>query len=131
MDERVDSEDRDRSGRIDRFFLSQERDTRSSQKPPMGCPTQEPGSTDPKNKRVNPQRMIGPSMNPLLSAPSTSAQGEGPPVTPAFLCWNCKRKDHRNSDCPEPKKIFCFRYGRLDVTRPNCPGCSGNGIGSR
>ena len=131
MDERDVSEDGDRAGPMDRFFLSQKRDTRSSRKPSMGVPTQGPGSTDPDPRRADPQRTTGPSIKPLLSTLSTSVQSEGPPGPLAFLCWNCKKEGHRHSECPEPRRIFCFRCGKLEVTRPNCPRCSGNGIGSR
>lgn len=45
------------------------------------------------------------------------------------VCWNCGKRGHRFKKCSEPKKIFCFRCGTLNVVASNCPKCSKNGKG--
>lgn len=41
-------------------------------------------------------------------------------------CWNCQKNGHLNRNCPEPRKIHCYRCGTPDVTVRTCNKCSGN-----
>lgn len=40
------------------------------------------------------------------------------------LCWNCGDGSHKFKKCQKPKKIFCFKCGKSDVTCLKCPDCS-------
>lgn len=45
-----------------------------------------------------------------------------------IVCWNCKKTGHVRQACPEPKRVVCYRCGKMDVTVRQCPNCSpGNG----
>jgi hypothetical protein len=48
-----------------------------------------------------------------------------------ITCWNCKKTGHLNRDCPNPRKMHCYRCGAPDVTIRTCPKCSRSGNGSR
>lgn len=41
-------------------------------------------------------------------------------------CWNCKKSGHRFRQCTQPKRRFCFKCGRDEVTSRSCPVCSKN-----
>ncbi|KAL3269388.1 hypothetical protein HHI36_008458 [Cryptolaemus montrouzieri] len=32
------------------------------------------------------------------------------------VCWNCERSGHHRHSYPEPKKLLCYRCGKMDVT---------------
>ena len=46
-------------------------------------------------------------------------------------CWNCQEPGHLNRNCPNPKRIHCFRCGASNVTVRSCPKCSNSGNDSR
>lgn len=39
-------------------------------------------------------------------------------------CWNCEQYGHRFKDCEEPRRMFCYLCGYLNVTCNKCPSCS-------
>lgn len=40
-------------------------------------------------------------------------------------CWNCNELGHRFQACTRPRQQkFCFRCGKVGVTRYSCPNCS-------
>lgn len=41
-------------------------------------------------------------------------------------CWNCTKIGHRQSNCPEPRRVHCFKCGEPNVTIRSCPKCSEN-----
>lgn len=41
-------------------------------------------------------------------------------------CWNCGKIGHRRQNCPQPKKLHCYKCGKPDVTVRSCPSCSVN-----
>lgn len=45
-------------------------------------------------------------------------------------CWNCGRKEHRWSDCKDPRRKFCFKCGRKDVTVRTCSKCNAGNLNS-
>jgi len=53
------------------------------------------------------------------------------PPTRILTCWNCNQTGHLNRQCPNPRKIHCYRCGAQDVTIKSCPKCSPSGNGSR
>ncbi|CAA9997936.1 unnamed protein product [Nesidiocoris tenuis] len=61
-----------------------------------------------------------------LGTPSPQKRGspqvEHRPST--SVCWNCRGSGHRFQDCVNDLKIFCWRCGTPDVTRPSCPHCN-------
>lgn len=63
-----------------------------------------------------------PHFNPQQLPPSTSR-----PLT----CWNCNRTGHLNRQCPDPRKMHCYRCGASNVTSKSCPKCSLSGNGFR
>lgn len=42
------------------------------------------------------------------------------------FCWNCGDSTHKFRKCNKPKKLFCFKCGRPDVTSTKCPECVKN-----
>ena len=44
-----------------------------------------------------------------------------------ITCWNCQKTGHLNRNCPNPKKIHCFRCGAPNVTVKNCSKCTNSG----
>lgn len=77
------------------------------------------------------------SSSPVQSKgkPSSPSQGNRPstPVTPRkevtppksqLHCWNCSGP-HVYLNCDQPRKRFCYRCGRPEVTVKDCPKCSG------
>lgn len=49
-------------------------------------------------------------------------------------CYNCDQQGHSFQDCSAPRRVFCYRCGRLNVTVRRCPNCtnnSGNAPGRR
>lgn len=37
-----------------------------------------------------------------------------------LICWNCQESSHTFSNCKKPKKKFCHRCGRPNVTANEC-----------
>ncbi|XP_072378890.1 uncharacterized protein [Diabrotica undecimpunctata] len=50
---------------------------------------------------------------PLTSKPNSST-----------ACWNCQGKGHSHRECRRPRKIFCYRCGKSQVTFPQCTNCN-------
>ena len=48
------------------------------------------------------------------------------PTPRVFKCWNCGEPGHGFTSCTGPRNRFCFGCGQKDVTKPECPRCSGN-----
>lgn len=42
------------------------------------------------------------------------------------LCWNCGDNGHKFKKCHKPKKIFCYKCGKHNVTSLKCPECTKN-----
>lgn len=38
-------------------------------------------------------------------------------------CWNCEEVGHRYHDCLQPRRVFCYGCGAVNVYRPNCDRC--------
>lgn len=49
-----------------------------------------------------------------------------PNVSSNRVCWNCNQSGHLATACQRPKKRYCYRCGKTDVTVATCPKCSGN-----
>ena len=72
--------------------------------------------SNPDNSSVNIDRVDTPSG----SRPNSS-----------IVCWNCQNTGHINRNCPNPRKIHCFRCGTPNVTVRACPKCRDSGNGPR
>lgn len=65
-----------------------------------------------------------PRVEPARAAISENDEGD------ERICWNCDQTGHNWKRCPGERKVFCFRCGEKEVTRPNCPHCSTNRLGN-
>lgn len=64
---------------------------------------------------------------PVTTEVTRNGDGTSRPV----LCWNCGEHDHKFRRCKKPKKIFCFKCGKSEVTSTSCPTCQKNGRATR
>ena len=60
---------------------------------------------------------------PRSGQPRPTIAGQ-PPHATDLLCWNCQKTGHRHRDCPEPRRVFCYRCSYSGVTTQNCPFCN-------
>lgn len=76
----------------------------------------------------------------FVSCPSTSSDVESLSAQVARVnvsahtgikCWNCNELGHPHHRCTKPRKMFCYRCGKVDVTTRNCPSCSHSGNADR
>lgn len=44
-----------------------------------------------------------------------------------IICWNCREKGHRFTDCLKERTIFCYGCGKQDIFKPNCVTCQNQG----
>lgn len=65
------------------------------------------------------------SAYPIAAAASAHPDHQGP------MCWNCRPRGHVFRNCQEPRKIFCYRCGKENVTSVGCPTCPKNAFRSR
>lgn len=85
-------------------------------------------STDeplPSASRNAPNNMVN-FPAPTSEVVEVRQQPSGHNTSRSVICWNCKKAGHINRQCPDPKKIHCFKCGTPDVTARSCPKCSGN-----
>lgn len=59
---------------------------------------------------------------PPLRNPRTPGPGVAP-ISQVY-CYRCRVSTHSMRDCQAERTIFCFRCGKKDVRRPDCPNCS-------
>ena len=45
------------------------------------------------------------------------------------VCWNCRKKGHRFTDCLDERSIFCVGCGAENIYKPNCINCQNQGNG--
>lgn len=46
-------------------------------------------------------------------------------------CWNCQKLGHTRQNCPEPRKLICYRCDEANVSVRNCPHCSSGNASRR
>lgn len=67
-----------------------------------------------------------------MSRPSTSKGVRFNLNVSSITCWNCNIDGHKFTECDKPRnKSFCFRCGKLGVTKYSCDCCPKNGPSGR
>ncbi|XP_024942641.1 uncharacterized protein LOC112494619 [Cephus cinctus] len=82
-------------------------------------PRKEPIST---SSRTNHARRDATAEKPLLPERETTTAPA--PDQRAFDCWNCRQSGHRHRECPEPRRLFCYRCGLSGVSTARCTFCN-------
>ena len=100
----------------------------------------EQGTTPSRNSPVK-DSTSGVRGRPQVGSPKSPPTPNSNPFIPPLIdrrtdmwsptCWNCSRAGHRHADCREPRKRICYRCGRRDVIKSDCPNCSGNSLERR
>ena len=83
-------------------------------KPPLATDPRRPQASHSSESDASPlrqRRSVG------ETGPRTSNPGDS-------VCWNYQKRGHRHRDCPEPRRVFCYRCSKSGVTTQNCPFCS-------
>ncbi|XP_012273669.1 uncharacterized protein LOC105696077 [Orussus abietinus] len=97
----------------------------------------EPGpfDKDPRRKRRTAALLVSPMAQMLRSvspAPKTSSTElcrieETSPVAHPLMgdeCWNCLQLGHSYSQCPQPRRRFCYGCGMPGMLRKGCSKCA-------
>lgn len=86
-------------------------------------------SPPPTNSRnlVEPELAYRHRQSHVSAAPiNTEVKPEIHSESKQSLCWNCGGNGHKFKKCDKPRKIFCFRCGKHNVTSLKCPECTKN-----
>lgn len=76
-----------------------------------------------RNTRVEPDfAFVGTSNFDSRFRPAVVSAAQ---VNRSAKCYNCDQPGHSFRECVAPRRLFCYRCGRLDVTVRRCPNCSG------
>lgn len=69
--------------------------------------------------------------NPIQVNDEVEAIGS-PRGNPArYRCYNCEAVGHSYVDCPEERRLFCYRCGKGGFITPKCPNCQNTGNSRR
>lgn len=74
-------------------------------------------------KKVNRKPRASEQQKPkeeMPEAPTCEVQRSSPSGP---MCWNCHETGHRFQKCLLPRRKFCFKCGKDDVSAPTCPNC--------
>lgn len=65
---------------------------------------------------------------PAVDVEATSSSSHS---SQSLTCWNCQQAGHSYQRCSLPRKRFCYRCGRADVTVRNGSTCNQSGNANR
>lgn len=85
-----------------------------------------------RKPRGNPPPHTGRPAEPTPETPRGQLPISGfanatPPVTEGQngpACFNCNKPGHRHRECPDPRRLFCYRCGYSGTSTARCPFCN-------